>query len=210
MSTSPIPVQSRLLLPRVQIILSEINQFVYSTRKLYDEDDIWSHSEAEADDCCEDISLEWDNNNYYKLYYYNTSVEDGDYASASSRSDPGGYANLCSEDDFDMSPELEAEYKRSPEMEAEYERSPKLKAEYKKSSMKEEDMMTKILHSMMLLAPNLIYLRSKSQRSRIWRMKKTIHSELSQIWKNVFDIVQPPASSIKGMPGQPQLPLPNC
>ena len=58
-------------------------------------------------------------------------------------------------------------------------------------------MTSKILHSIRSLAPIMIYSRSKSQRSRIRRMKKMIHSELFQIWRNVSDIVQPPVSSIK-------------
>ena len=58
-------------------------------------------------------------------------------------------------------------------------------------------MTSKILHSIRSLAPNMIYSRSKSQRSRIRRMKKMIHSELFQVWRNVFDIVQPPVSNIK-------------
>ena len=58
-------------------------------------------------------------------------------------------------------------------------------------------MTSKILHSIRSLAPIMIYSRSKSQRSRIRRMKKMIHSELFQVWRNVFDIVQPPVSNIK-------------
>ena len=44
------------------------------------------------------------------------------------------------------------------------------------------DLKTRILATMISLAPNLIYSRSKSQRRTMQRMKKTIHMELFQIW----------------------------
>ena len=85
MSTSPVPVQSRLLLlPRVQIILSELNQFVMSTQKCKDVDEVTS----DVDDCPHDlgVELEWDNNNYqdsyYHLYYSHEDEEKDDTSTA--------------------------------------------------------------------------------------------------------------------------------
>ena len=76
MSSSLLPVQSSfLLLPRVQIILSEINKFVQTTQQLRDQDaGVSSFSPSDVDDECfhDTRSLEWDNDyNYYSLYYYN-------------------------------------------------------------------------------------------------------------------------------------------
>ena len=109
MSTSPVQ-SSLLLLPRIQIILSEINQFVQYTQQLRDED-IDDDCSSEADDeCCQDASLEWDNNHYYNLYYNNTSVEDGNYASISSYSEDGDYERFpVLEADYEMFPVLEAD-----------------------------------------------------------------------------------------------------
>ena len=74
MSRSPVLVQSKMLLPRVNFILSEIKQFVSLTQDCCDEE--------EPSNASTSFNLEWDNNynQYYNLYYYDSStVEDDDY-----------------------------------------------------------------------------------------------------------------------------------
>ena len=164
MSTSPVPVRSRLLLlPRVQIILSELNQFVMSTQKFpYEDDDTSGVGDSHPDPSLE---LEWDNyqDSYYHLYY---NYEDG--AFYSSDDDKEEDNNSCDEeecviDDPTCREECVIDVPTCSEECVIDSSGLQLMSSTSAPTM---DMRNKLLIAMMSLAPNSIYHAEKAKRRR--------------------------------------------
>ena len=179
MSSCPANVQSQMLLPRVDIILSEIMLFVSLSQDCDD---------ANVNDSL-DASMEWDvndyNNNFYSLCYDVNLTDDASENKETVQSIMTEYEETI----LFMSEDQETVLSMSKDQETvmtKYDLKEVIKSE---STLPLPDVMiTAILSTISTVAPNSIFQAKKSKKRRRRKLVKKVHPELRVVWQNFGNI----------------------
>ena len=210
MSPSQVPAyQSRLLLPRIDIILSEIMSFVsYSKDRGSENPNEESHDDHDMidDESASHDDLEWDDNHncFYHLFYPDSSSDDDAKSVHASSDDDAESVHAKSEDSKDIitSGQLEYNVITSGQLELDVITSGQLELNVITSGQLEQDVITttdmfiaKMISIVSSLAPSHIYDAKRAQRKRRKQIRKKVDPELRTLWINAASIISPITST---------------
>ena len=186
LSPSHVPVfQSRKLLPRIDIILSEIMSFVS-----YTQDGAPDNDESCSVDLS-DLEMEWDDNhnNFYHLYYPDSSTDDAKSVHAYSDDDAES-VHAMSEDSDDVAGRSQEEHDVITTGQLEHDVITTGQLEHD-VIITQGVFIAKMISIMSSLAPSNIYDAKRAQRKRRKQIRKKVDPELRTLWTHAASIISP-------------------